>query len=47
MDKQYQSVMEDMMVRLNKWKNEVGDKGMDTEFEAVEMFPGKIGNLKQ
>jgi len=41
-DEQYQSVMEDMLVRLNKWKKEVGDKGMDTELEAIEMFPGKI-----
>ena len=34
--------MEDMMVRLNKWKKEVGDKGMETEMEAIDMFPGKI-----
>ncbi len=41
-DEQYKSVMEDMMKRLNKWTEEVGDKGMDTELEALEMFPGKI-----
>jgi N-sulfoglucosamine sulfohydrolase len=42
MDEQYKSVMEDMMKRLNKWTKEVGDKGMDTEMEAIKMFPGKI-----
>ena len=40
--KKYQSIMEDMMVRLNKWEKEVGDKGMETEMEAIDKFPGKI-----
>ena len=40
--KKYQSVMENMMARLNKWEKEVGDKGMETEMEAIDMFPGKI-----
>jgi N-sulfoglucosamine sulfohydrolase len=41
-DERFQSVMKDMLVRLDKWKIEVGDKGMATEMEAIEMFPGKI-----
>ena len=42
MEERYKPVMDDMKRRLNKWKKEVGDKGMDTEYEAIEMFPGKI-----
>tara|TARA_B100000809_G_scaffold63492_3_gene60209 strand:- start:7066 stop:8355 length:1290 start_codon:yes stop_codon:yes gene_type:complete len=41
-NKKYKGVMKDMLARLNKWKKEVGDKGMETEFEAIEMYPGKI-----
>ena len=41
-DKKYKDVMDDMILRLNKWKKEVGDKGMETEFESVQMFPDKL-----
>lgn len=47
MDDQYKTVMEEMKKRLDKWKKEVGDKGMDTELEALEMFPGKINYSKE
>jgi N-sulfoglucosamine sulfohydrolase len=46
MNKKYQSIMKDMMKRLNKWTVVVGDKGLDTELEAIEMFPGKIDYQK-
>lgn len=42
MNEQYEGVFEDMIERLNKWTKEVGDKGMDTELEVLEMFPDKI-----
>ncbi|MGI9469786.1 MAG: sulfatase/phosphatase domain-containing protein [Rubripirellula sp.] len=41
-DEHHQSVMKDMLARLNRWKAEVGDRGMETELEAIKMFPGKI-----
>ena len=47
MNVQYKSVMEDMKKRLNKWGKVAGDKGMDTELEALEMFPGKIKYQKE
>lgn len=43
----YQDVREDMQKRLDAWTIEVGDKGMETEYEAVDMFPDKIGHLKK
>lgn len=47
MDNKYKTVLEDMTVRLNKWTKEVGDKGLDTELEAVAMFPKKLtGKVK-
>ncbi len=45
-NEQYASIMEDMHNRLEAWNLEVGDKGMETEYEAVAMFPDKIGHLK-
>jgi len=41
----YQDVREDMQKRLDAWTLEVGDRGMETEYEAVDMFPNKIGHL--
>ncbi|MAI35851.1 MAG: hypothetical protein CBE00_14050 [Planctomycetaceae bacterium TMED240] len=43
-DEQYQSVMKDMIARLNRWKKQVGDQGMKTELEALEMFPRELGD---
>ena len=43
-DEQYQSVMKDMIARLNRWKKQVGDQGMKTELEALEMFPREFGH---
>jgi N-sulfoglucosamine sulfohydrolase len=42
----YAAIRADMEKRLQFWTLEVGDKGMATEYEAVEMFPDKIGHLK-
>lgn len=46
-DEQYAETVKDLMKRLEFWTLEVGDKGMETEYEAVDMFPDKIGHLKQ
>ncbi len=45
-DKEYSDVREEMQRRLNSWILKVGDKGMATEFEAVDMFPDEIGHLQ-
>ncbi len=45
-DPQYKEIREEMHKRLEAWNLEVGDKGMETEFEAVAMFPDKIGHLE-
>jgi len=39
-------VRKDMEARLKAWQAEVGDRGMATEYEAVAMFPDKIGHLE-
>ena len=41
-DEHHQAVLKDMLGRLNRWKAEVGDRGMETELEAIKMFPGEI-----
>jgi len=46
LDDQYEVVTENMIERLNKWTKEVGDRGMETEYEAIAMFPKEIGHLK-
>ena len=46
-DVKYAEIMEDMQKRLELWSLKVGDKGMETEFEAVDMFPEELGKLKQ
>jgi uncharacterized sulfatase len=43
----YQEVQQEMQKRLDAWTLEVGDKGMETEYEAVDMFPDKIGHLEK
>ena len=45
-DKKSEDVREDLKNRLQSWTRKVGDKGIETEFEAVDMFPEKIGHLK-
>jgi uncharacterized sulfatase len=45
-DNGYTEIRADLHERLDKWKEIVGDKGMETEYEAVAMFPDKIGHLK-
>jgi len=45
-DAQYAEIREHLTKRLEFWTLEVGDKGMETEFEAVGMFPETIGHLK-
>jgi uncharacterized sulfatase len=39
-------IREEMRKRLEAWTVEVGDRGIETEYEAVEMFPDKIGHLE-
>ena len=45
-DPQYQEIRSQMQKRLDAWTHTVGDRGMETEYEAVGMFPDKIGHLK-
>ena len=45
-DEKYAEAREHLMKRLDAWTLEVGDKGMETEYEAVTMFPELIGHLK-
>ena len=45
-DESYLQARNKMHKILDKWTKEVGDKGMETEYEAVGMFPDKIGHLK-
>ncbi len=44
-DAGYSQVREDMQKRLDSWTLEVGDRGMETEYEACYMFPDEIGHL--
>jgi hypothetical protein len=46
-DADFQDVRSEMQKRLDAWTLEVGDRGMETEYEAVDMFPEKIGHLKK
>tara|TARA_B100000809_G_scaffold19840_2_gene17477 strand:- start:31095 stop:32444 length:1350 start_codon:yes stop_codon:yes gene_type:complete len=36
---EFQNIQADLLSRLKKWQQSVGDKGIDTELEAVAMFP--------
>jgi uncharacterized sulfatase len=44
-DKAYANVVADLEKRLNAWKEIVGDKGFETEYEAIDMFPEELGHL--
>ena len=46
-EEDYQAVRQELQERLDAWTLEVGDKGMETEYEAVDMFPDKIGHLEK
>jgi len=46
-DEAYKEVRQEMQQRLDALTLEVGDKGMDTEYEAVDMFPDRIGHLEK
>ncbi len=46
-DDEYQAVRQDLQKRLDARTLEVGDNGLETEYEAVDMFPDKIGHLKK
>jgi len=44
---EYKAVQADLLKRLKIWQQRVGDKGMETELEAVEMFPDMLsGKVK-
>jgi len=45
-DEKYSDIRADLLNRLHAWQEKVGDAGMKTEYEAVEMLPEKIGHLK-
>ena len=45
-DETSKEIREDLEKRLQHWTRKVGDKGMATEYEAVDMFPEKTGYLK-
>ena len=45
-DPEYVAIREDMQHRLQVWTQRVGDRGMETEYEAIAMFPEEIGHLK-
>jgi len=45
-DASYTGILDQMKSRLEKWTAKVGDKGMETEYEAVAMFPDKLKDLE-
>ncbi|MCK5136779.1 MAG: sulfatase-like hydrolase/transferase [Bacteroidales bacterium] len=45
-DASYTGILDQMKSRLEKWTVSVGDKGMETENEAVAMFPDKPKELE-
>jgi len=44
-DASYTGILDQMKSRLEKWTVKVGDSGMETEYEAVAMFPDKLKDL--
>jgi len=40
-------IQTDLLSRLKKWQKSVGDQGMDTELEAVGMFPEELAGKVQ
>ena len=36
---EFKKIQADLLSRLKQWQKSVGDQGMDTELEAVAMFP--------
>ena len=45
-DEKYGEIREDMEKRLECWSLQVGDRGMETEYEAIDMFPEELGHMK-
>jgi len=43
---EYRKIQADLLSRLGKWQEIVGDKGIYTELEAVDMFPEELAALK-
>ncbi len=46
-DEKFREVREDMMKRLESWTVQVGDRGMETEYEAIDMFPESLGHMRK
>ncbi len=42
----YRDIFTDMKDRLQKWTKSVGDKGLETEYEAVYMFPESLNEME-
>ncbi|MCK4751143.1 MAG: hypothetical protein KAT15_28990, partial [Bacteroidales bacterium] len=45
-DEKFSEIREDMMKRLEFWTVQVGDRGMETEYEAIDMFPESLGHMR-
>jgi len=43
---EFKDIQADLLNRLKRWQERVGDRGMDTELEAVDMFPEELAALK-
>jgi len=43
---EFKKIQADLLNRLKKWQESVGDQGMDTELEAVDMFPEELATLR-
>jgi N-sulfoglucosamine sulfohydrolase len=44
---EFEKIQSDLLSRLRKWQKRVGDQGMDTELEAVGMFPKELAGKVQ
>jgi arylsulfatase A-like enzyme len=46
-NEKFMEIREDMMKRLEFWTVQVGDRGMETEYEAIDMFPESLGHMRK
>ena len=45
--KEYGQIHKDMLARLKAWQQRVGDEGLETEMEALDMFPDRLDGKVQ
>ena len=43
---EFKDIQADLLNRLKRWQERVGDQGIDTELEAVDMFPEELATLR-